>query len=88
MNKLLLAEIEAAITEKRSVTFKYTAYHGNAKDVTARTIQPHKMWPGPGQRHGQNTEYYYVTGWCRLRRDIRTFRTDRMELARGGETCR
>lgn len=78
MDKLLVAEIEAAILDKRTVTFIYTACHGNAKDVTRRTIKPYTL--SPEQVQG----YHYVTGYCRMRRSMRTFRTDRMELTKGG----
>jgi predicted DNA-binding transcriptional regulator YafY len=62
--------VEQAIVERRVLRIGYRDRSGVA---TARVIEPVAV-VGVGDR-------WYLTAWCRLRRDLRSFRLDRIDDA-------
>lgn len=61
-----------SIAEKRQVELTYESV--NAGEATQRNIEP------VGLFHENN--YWYIFGYCHLRKDYRQFRTDRMQAIR------
>jgi predicted DNA-binding transcriptional regulator YafY len=63
----LLVGISEAIQERRRIAIEYTSYHN---EVTQRQVEPYGIagWNG----------HWYVVGYCCLRRELRTFRMDRV----------
>ena len=72
-----LLSLQRAIQDQRIV---HLHYHGFERDVdTERVIEPYRLFYAGG--------IWYVEGFCRLRRDVRTFRISRIEkLAPGTAT--
>ncbi len=62
-----LASLRRAIREERKIRFAYRDRHGTASQ---RTVRPLALVFVDG--------YRMLIGWCELRDDFRTFRTDRM----------
>lgn len=65
-----------SIAEKKQLVLLYEAM--NAEKVLERSIEP------VGVFHENN--YWYVLGYCHLRKDYRQFRTDRIQAIRRTET--
>ena len=63
-----LGAIDAAIAERRPVTFRY--YSRSSEQVTQRRVRPF----GRGDKKGN----HYLVGWCEDRQGIRSFRLDRI----------
>jgi len=64
-----LMVLQKAILSKRAVNIRY---HGFDRDkTTERTIEPYQLYYAMGT--------WYLEGYCRLRREMRTFRVSRME---------
>jgi predicted DNA-binding transcriptional regulator YafY len=72
-----LMVLQKAIQNRRVVHIRY---HGFDRDkATNRTIEPYQLYYAMGT--------WYVEGFCRLRREMRTFRLSRMEkLSPGTDT--
>lgn len=62
--------LDAALRTRRVVRIAYT---GSSGARTYRDVEPHGLVIAP---YGE-----YLVGWCRLRRDLRTFRLDRIGAA-------
>jgi predicted DNA-binding transcriptional regulator YafY len=58
-----------SIAEKRIVCIKYTAFHSD--ETTQRDIEPVGIFYSGG--------YWHALAWCRLRKDYRDFRADRIK---------
>ncbi|MGH2664615.1 helix-turn-helix transcriptional regulator [Flavobacterium sp.] len=65
-----------SIAEKKQVRLSYQAFE--AEEVTERIIEP------VGLFHDNN--YWYIFGYCHLRKDYRQFRTDRIQEIKKSET--
>jgi predicted DNA-binding transcriptional regulator YafY len=63
--------VEEALRQSRAVEIDYQDREGRA---TTRTVEPAALLRGHGG--------WYLVGWCRLRRDGRGFRLDRISRAR------
>lgn len=70
-----LAFLFESIAEQKQVTLFYQAF--DAEGITERTIEP------VGLFHDHN--FWYVFGYCHLRKDYRQFRTDRIQEIRKTE---
>ncbi|TGD57596.1 helix-turn-helix transcriptional regulator [Flavobacterium humi] len=70
-----LAFLFESIAEQKQVSLFYQAF--DAEGVTERTIEP------VGLFHDHN--FWYVFGYCHLRKDYRQFRTDRIQEIRKTE---
>ncbi|MCC5859087.1 MAG: YafY family transcriptional regulator [Ectothiorhodospiraceae bacterium] len=66
-NEALLGLLATATRERRRVRFHYHDEHGR---ITRRDLNPYGL-----VYHGG---HWYVSGWCHLRRALRSFRLDRM----------
>jgi predicted DNA-binding transcriptional regulator YafY len=64
----LLIELSEAIQQRRRIALAYRSHHD---ELTCRTIEPYGLAGWWGR--------WYLVGFCRLRRDYRSFRLDRME---------
>jgi predicted DNA-binding transcriptional regulator YafY len=64
-----LATLQTAIQEQRVVWMRYHSFNKN--EVTEREVEPHALSYYSGA--------WYLEGYCRLRRDVRGFRLDRMD---------
>jgi predicted DNA-binding transcriptional regulator YafY len=64
-----LMKLQQAIRERQVVRLVYHSY--NRDETTEREIQPHYLTYSNG--------VWYVNGYCRLRKDLRAFRFDRIE---------
>jgi len=62
-----LLTLSAAIQRRRRVTLRYRSYEGNESE---RLLDPYGLVCRAGR--------WYVAGYCHLRRDVRTFRLDRV----------
>jgi len=67
-----LVELQQAILERRAVQITYTGYGSN--ESTTRVIEPSFLTYSDG--------LWYVTAYCRLRQDQRSFRVSRIERYR------
>jgi predicted DNA-binding transcriptional regulator YafY len=65
----LLTTSQQAIRERRVLRLRYHGY--NRDQLTEREIEPHYLTYSNGA--------WYINGYCRLRKDIRGFRFDRIE---------
>lgn len=72
-----LLTLQRAIQDKRIVHLRY---HGIERDATTeRVVEPYRLFYAEG--------IWYVEGYCRLRREMRTFRISRVEkLSLGAAT--
>ena len=66
----LVAALQDAVAERRAVHIRYRS-PVTGKSV-ARRVDPYGLFLRSG--------YWFLHGWCRLRKDERTFRLDRLEL--------
>lgn len=65
----LLAQIQNAILDKKVLFVRYHSLSGEA--TTEREIEPNQLLYGNG--------VWYIVGYCRLRKGVRSFRLDRIE---------
>ena len=68
--------INEAIHEKRKISFYYFDYNNRKKHVLKNEGMPYTVSPYDLIYDG---DYYYMTGFCDERGEIRTFRVDRIE---------
>ncbi len=68
---IFLQQIRRAILERRKIRLVYQKRFSEGEDGRIREIDPH------GLIHLGTT--WYVTGYCHLRRDMRTFRLERID---------
>jgi predicted DNA-binding transcriptional regulator YafY len=61
--------LQQSILERRAVHLRYHSYNQN--ETTERDVEPHELSYSDGS--------WYVSGYCRLRQDIRNFRLERVE---------
>jgi predicted DNA-binding transcriptional regulator YafY len=67
-----LVDLQRAIIDRRAVEL---TYHGlRDEETTTRVVEPHHLTYGDGA--------WYLSGYCRLRQDIRAFRLNRVEKYR------
>ena len=66
----VLRTAEEAVVRKTVLAIEYVDRNGTA---SARSVEPLGLLGAGGQ--------WYLVGWCRLRRDVREFRLDRMRAA-------
>lgn len=66
--------LRRAIVERRTVRFRYFARRASGQSATAPKVR--EADPYALAHVGQS---WYVTGYCHLRKDVRTFRLERME---------
>lgn len=65
----ILATLSSAVRERQQVFLRYRSWSG---DNSEREFDPYGIVFNEG--------YWYTSGYCRLRRDLRTFRLDRILL--------
>ena len=71
-----LLTLQRAIQDQRIVHLRY---HGLERDTTTeRVVEPYRLFYAEG--------IWYMEGYCRLRRDMRTFRISRVEKLAPGTT--
>lgn len=64
-----LVTLQHAIQHRRVIHLRYHSYHQN--ETTEREVEPHQLFYSDGA--------WYVSGYCRLRQDMRSFRLSRIE---------
>jgi predicted DNA-binding transcriptional regulator YafY len=66
----VIHQVNRAVMERRVIDIAYRPLRSSER--VPRKVEPYKVWFYDGT--------IYIIGWCRLRRDVRTFVLDRIKL--------